>query len=267
MKQFKASDFGFVICAYKESPYLEECICSLKRQDIQVKISLATSTPNKHIESLVRKYQLEYFINTEKSGIAEDWNFALTVTDKKVVTIAHQDDVYKPDYVKEILKNINKQDNVLIAFTNYGELRNGEYVENNKLLNTKRFMLIPLKNKSLQKMCFVRRRILSFGSAICCPSVTFIKENLPQPIFHSGFRSNVDWQAWEIISKMKGAFVYCDNILMYHRIHQESATTEIIADNDRAKEDYEMFCKFWPRWIAGILEFFYKKGEDSNLLK
>ncbi len=267
MNHFEASDFEFVICAYKESPYLEECICSLQNQDLQVKIALATSTPNEHIESLVRKYQLEYYINTGNSGIAEDWNFALAVTDKRVVTIAHQDDVYKPDYVREILKNINKQDNTLIAFTNYGELRNGEYITDNRLLNMKRFMLIPLKNKSLQKIGFVRRRILSFGSAICCPSVTFIKENLPYPVFYSGYRSNVDWQAWEMISKMKGAFVYCDNILMYHRIHQESATTEIILDNGRTKEDYEMFCKFWPRWVARLLELFYKKGEESNSLE
>ena len=123
----------------------------MQNQDLQVKIALATSTPNEHIESLVRKYQLEYYINTGNSGIAEDWNFALAVTDKRVVTIAHQDDVYKPDYVREILKNINKQDNTLIAFTNYGELRNGEYITDNRLLNMKRFMLIPLKNKKSTK--------------------------------------------------------------------------------------------------------------------
>ena len=54
---------------------------------------------------------------------------------------------------------------------------------------------------------------------------------------------------------------------MYHRIHEQSATTATIADNARSKEDYEMFCKFWPKWIAKIIEYFYKKGEASNLLK
>ena len=43
--------------------------------------------------------------------------------------------------------------------------------------------------------------------------------------------------------------------------------TEIIADNDRSAEDLDMFKKFWPGWIARIIEHFYKKGEDSNNLK
>lgn len=267
MNKYTSSDFEFVICAYKRSPYLEECINSLQNQKVKVKIALVTSTPNEYIESLVKKYQLAYYINTGKSGISEDWNFSLSVSDKRVVTIAHQDDIYEPDYVKEILKNINKHDNTLIAFTNYGELRNGIRITDNTLLHTKRLMLLLLRNRNLQKVRFVRRRILSFGSAICCPSVTFIKENLPNNIFRSGYRSNVDWQAWEMISNMKGAFVYCNDILMYHRIHKESATTAIIADNDRTKEDYEMFCKFWPKWAAKILEYFYKKSENSNSLK
>ena len=70
-----------------------------------------------------------------------------------------------------------------------------------------------------------------------------------------------------MISRLRGAFVYCDDILMYHRIHEESATTAIIADNDRTKEDFEMFCRFWPKWIARILERFYRKSEDSNMLE
>lgn len=266
MKKFMPSDFEFVICAYEQSRYLEECICSLLHQNIQVKIALATSTPNNYIELLVRKYRLEYHINTESKGIANDWNFALSVANRKVVTIAHQDDIYEPNYVQEILDNINKHNNTLIAFSNYGELRNGERVTNNKLLNIKRFMLLPLKYRHMQKRRFIRRRILSFGSAICCPSVTYIKDNLPQHIFSPGYRSDIDWQAWETISKMQGAFVYCDNILMYHRIHEESATTAIIADNDRTSEDYEMFCKFWPECIAKILEYFYRKSEVSNRL-
>ena len=264
MSNFKPSDYRFVICAYKESPYLEECICSLKNQKISVKILLVTSTPNPYIENLVEKYQLEYHINTGRSGIAEDWNFGLGKAAGKVVTIAHQDDIYEPDFAKKILENINRHEKPLIAFTDYGEIRNGKRVTDNRLLKIKRIMLLPLRSRKLQEIRFVRRRILSFGSPICCPSVTFVKENLPNVIFTPGYRGGIDWQAWERISRLKGAFVYCRDLLMFHRIHKESATTAIIADQDRTKEDYEMFCKFWPRWVAGIIEHFYSKGEESN---
>lgn len=264
MSSYKAEDYVFVICAYKESPYLEECICSLKKQRVQTRVILVTSTPNAHIEALVQKYHLPYYINTGKAGIAQDWNFGLGKADGGVVTIAHQDDIYEPDFAGKVLEQINKHKKTLIAFTDYGELRNGERVTDNRLLNVKRIMLLPLRSKKLQRVRFVRRRILSFGSPVCCPSVTFVKENLPENVFTPGYRSDVDWQAWEKISRLQGAFAYCRDVLMFHRIHEESATTAIIADNDRTKEDYEMFCRFWPKWIAGIIEHFYRKGEESN---
>lgn len=266
MHILKANDYVFVIPAYKESPYLEACIRSLKQQQLPVKIIIVTSTPNRHIEALVQEYKLEYYINTGKSGIAEDWNFGLNMAKGRVVTIAHQDDIYEPAFAKTVLEEINRHTHPLIAFTDYGELRNGVRVTNNRLLNIKRIMLFPLRSRKLQEIRFIRRRILSFGSPICCPSVTFVKENLPKAIFTSGYRSDVDWQAWERLSRYQGAFVYCKKILMFHRIHEDSETTAIIADNERTKEDYDMLCKFWPGWIAGIIEHFYRKGEGSNRL-
>ena len=42
----------FVICAYKESAFLEECILSLKKQTVRSNILIATSTPNKYIDDI-----------------------------------------------------------------------------------------------------------------------------------------------------------------------------------------------------------------------
>ena len=41
MNHFEASDFEFVICAYKESPYLEECICSFAESGFTSKNSIS----------------------------------------------------------------------------------------------------------------------------------------------------------------------------------------------------------------------------------
>ncbi len=266
MSHFKAADYVFVICAYKESPYLEACIRSLKRQELPAKILLVTSTPNSHIESLVQKYKLEYHINTGKGGIAEDWNFGLHMAKGRLVTIAHQDDIYEPAFAKTVLEEVNRHSRPLIAFTDYGELRNDTQVAKNLLLHVKRLMLFPMRIRKFQDIRFIRRRILSFGSPICCPSVTFVKENLPEPVFTSGYRSDVDWQAWERLSKYKGSFIYCKEILMFHRIHEESETTAIIANQGRTKEDFDMLCRFWPKPIAGLIGHFYRKGEISNRL-
>ena len=264
MNHYNKSDYVFVICAYGESQYLEECILSLLNQSIPTGIIIATSTPNEHIAALAAKYHLQVYVNDGPKGIAEDWNFGYQKAHGKIVTIAHQDDIYEPCFAQTNLEKINRARHPLIAFSDYGEIRDRKRVVSNRLLNIKRIMLFPLRFTSLQRVRFVRRRILSFGSAICCPSVTYVKENLPGIIFEPGYKGNIDWQAWEKLSRLKGSFVFCNDILMFHRIHSESATTVNIAGNDRTKEDYEMFCKFWPKKIAGLIEFFYRSGEKSN---
>ncbi|MCR5102757.1 MAG: glycosyltransferase family 2 protein [Butyrivibrio sp.] len=265
--KYTNKDHTFAICAYGESKYLEECIKSVKAQTIKTNIIMATSTPNDYIKGLADKYEIKLFINTAKSNIASDWNFAYKNAGTDLVTITHQDDIYKERYAESVINNFNKAAKPLIAFTDYSELREGGVeVSDNKLLNIKRVMLSPLKIRGFWKSKFVRRRILSFGSPICCPSVTFVKSNLPDEVFKVRFRGGVDWEAWEMISRLKGSFVYCPEILMSHRIHEESATTTIIADNDRTKEDFEMFCRFWPKWIAKIIEHFYSDSEKQNEL-
>lgn len=51
---------------------------------------------------------------------------------------------------------------------------------------------------------------------------------------------------------------------MYNRIHPDSETTKLVENSIRKKEDREMFEKFWPKPIAGILAGFYTKSEKSN---
>ena len=131
----------------------------------------------------------------------------------------------------------------------------------------KRTMLLPLHLKIFHNSIFVRRRVLSFGCPICCPSVTFVKDNLPDQIFFPGFRSDEDWQAWELLSRKRGAFVYCNRILMYHRIHDGSETSAILGDSARGNEDFQMFCKFWPKPIARLLTRAYSSSEKSNELE
>lgn len=262
--EFTEDDHTFVICAYKESAFLEECIESLEKQNKKSKILLATSTPNDYIKDIARRHGLEVNVNTGEKGLAGDWNYAYSIADTNLITIAHQDDVYLPAYSESIIRAFNESKNPLIAFSDYGELRNGKPVYKNKLLKIKRILLLPLRIKAFHKSIFVRRRVMSIGSAICCPAVSFYAPALPKKIFTSEFKSNSDWQAWERLSKRKGEFIYVKTPLMLHRIHHESTTSQIIEDDNRGQEDYAMFCKFWPKSIARLISGVYKNSEKSN---
>ena len=82
----------FAICAYKDSPYLEECMASVKRQSCSSEVICCTSTPSPYISRLAEKYGIPLYVREGKSGIREDWLFAYEKAGGKFVTIAHQDD-------------------------------------------------------------------------------------------------------------------------------------------------------------------------------
>lgn len=261
---YTSFDHTYALCAYKESAYLEECVKSLLAQTVKSNIIIATSTPNTHIEDVAKKYSIPLYINDGIKGIGGDWNFAYGKAETPLVTIAHQDDIYEPQYTEAMLQFLNKAKDPIIYFCGYGELRDGEKVYNNTILKVKRLMLSPLKIKGFWTSRFVRRRILSLGCPICCPAVTFVKNRVGDNPFTNDYLSDIDWQQWEIQSRKSGSFVYNSKPLMCHRIHEESATTEIIGDSKRSKEDFDMFCKFWPRTIAKLIARLYSNSEKSN---
>ena len=51
---------------------------------------------------------------------------------------------------------------------------------------------------------------------------------------------------------------------MGHTISEETTTTEIINAGIRTKEDFIMFKKFWPSFIAKIITKLYKLSEKNN---
>ena len=261
---YTINDHTYVLCAYKESAFLEDCVKSLLSQTMKIRILIATSTPNEHISAIAEKYNLDVFVNEGEKGIGGDWNFAYDKAQTPLVTIAHQDDVYEPEHTEKMLEYINKSKDPIIYFSGYGELRNGEKVYDNSILKIKKIMLAPLKIKAFWTSKFIRRRVLAFGNCICCPSVTYVKEKVGDTPFTNDYLSNIDWQQWELLSKERGSFVYNKQPLMCHRIHEESTTSEIIGDNKRNLEDFHMFCKFWPKPIAKFIAKVYSKSEKSN---
>ena len=180
---YTPQDHTFAVCAYGESPYLEECILSLKEQTLSTNILLATSTPNELIQSLCEKYNILMHVNPGPGGIAGDWNFAVSVCTTPLVTIAHQDDLYKPNYAEYMLERVNSSSRPLIYFTNYGELRDGEEVLENRLLKVKRRLLCSLSKPENAGKAWAKRRALELGCAICCPSTTLVLPNLEVPVF------------------------------------------------------------------------------------
>ena len=91
MKEFK--NHTFVVCAYKQSEYLEECIQSLKKQNVQSNIIISTSTPNEYITNIAKKYDLPVYINDGETK-------RLCLIEKKI---------FIPQYWKEVKDRVGKE--------------------------------------------------------------------------------------------------------------------------------------------------------------
>lgn len=255
----------FVVLAYQCSNYLEPCIKSALNQSTPSQVIIATTTPNSFIKTIAKKYKIK-LIEGQHSNIGGDFDFALSCADTDLVTIAHQDDIYEPTYTEQIIESYQKHPKSSIIFTDYYELRNNKKIYTNTNLKIKRILLTPIRIKKSLRSKFFKRQILRFGCTICCPAVTFVTKNCPKKIFSSNFHCNVDWHAWEQLSKRKGAFTFVPHTLMGHRISESSTTSKIIDEGIRTQEDYKIFRRFWPKPIAKIITMFYKKSEKSNQL-
>lgn len=261
---FTADNHTFVVCAYGDSPYLSDCMLSLLRQHIASRIVIATSTPSEYLTRVAERYECDLLVREGESDIAADWNFAIGCAQTPLVTVAHQDDVYMPNYVDNMLDKINRSNKPLVYFSNYGELRDGEYIQSSRMLAVKRKLLKPLTSSLSWNNKRLRRKCLSFGNPICCPSVTYVLDNLAQPIFVEGMRSNIDWDAWERLSHLDGAFVYDSDVLLYHRLHDASETSACIVDSTRTREDLMMLKKYWPSPLAYLINGVYSLSQRCN---
>ena len=255
----------FVVLAYKESPYLEECLKSVSNQEYKSKVVIATTTDNEYIRNLAKKYKVDV-VAGKHTNIGGDFDFAISTGKTELVTVAHQDDFYDASYSKRMVDLYLKYPDANILFSDYYEIRKKDKVTSNTNLKIKRILLFPLRCHKLSNLKLIKRWGIRFGNGICCPAVTFVVKNCPKEIFSSDYLCNIDWFAWENLSKLKGRFIYDKKILMGHRISEESTTTDIIKNGIRTKEDYSIYCKFWPRWIAKLLTKAYKNSEKSNQL-
>ena len=255
----------FVVVAYKESEYLEECVKSLLNQTVKSNILISTSTPNDLIYNVAKKYNLEVRVNTGEKGIGPDWNFAVEQAETQYVTLSHQDDLYDEHYLEEVQKGIEKNPDFVMVFTNHKEIRDGKIVKKNINLIIKSILVSPIR--IFKKPRWAKRLILKFGNPISCPSVCLNTKKVGKRPYREDMNSNIDWGTWIDFADIKGAFVYVSKIVFYHRIHEESETSNCINSNKREKEDFEMFKRLWPEWFAKFIMIFYKHAEDANKIK
>jgi glycosyltransferase involved in cell wall biosynthesis len=248
---------GFVVPAYGNSPHLRECLQSLRQQTRPSPIVICTSTPYEGLQALADEFGARLVVHSPNAGIGRDWNVALQNAGAHWATLAHQDDVYLPHFAADTLAAVQRHPDALLVMTAYGERVDAR---------TRTFTLMLAVKRVLQALAFLgrnaigtrgaKRRLLRFGCAIACPSVTLrLTPELPQ--FREDLRLNLDWDMWLRLAAQHGAFARVRKVSMLHRIHAGSETSGGTRAGIRAREDLLMFSALWPVPIARLLARVY----------
>lgn len=263
---YTKADHTFAICAYKTSPYLEECIQSIVKQEVLGSVIVTTYTPNSYIQDLCSKYSLPLYIGeTNKDSAKDSFNFAASKIDTPLYTLCHQDDIYMEKYLINALKNLNKAKDPLLYFSDYYELRKEKVIKTNKILKFKRFLLYPFQFPFFQKSKLIRRRVLGLGNPFCNPTWCYVKSKMPNPLFeNSNIIMSLDYEFIEILSHEIGSFVYGDSVDLLHRIHKETGTTAAINSGVRTSEELIILNRLWPKSIAKVISKFYSMAQNNN---
>lgn len=244
----------FAVPAFGDSQYLEECLISLKKQTIPCEIVITSPNTTDYLRTISQKYAVQLAISHDAAhSIARDWSFAYNQTRTPYVTLAHQDDIYAPNYAEMFLTLADElEGNFIFLFSDYTELH-GNYA--NPFI--KKLLLFPFSITNHINSYLFKKLLFAFGQPVPTPSVMFNKNKIGTFSFSSEFQCNMDWDAWLRLSATQGSIGYVKNRLMTHRIHSEAQTSLLIKRGIRQKEDAVIFSRLWPHWIALILTHLY----------
>jgi glycosyltransferase involved in cell wall biosynthesis len=234
-------------------------------QSVRSELLLCTSTPSQYLEKISIQYGIPLRVTAPGQGIAHDWNFGLQCASTRYVTLAHQDDIYLPTYTAACLAAAGRHPDTLIAFPDYIELVDGLDRSGTLMLRIKklmRFTAMPFTDNV--RASFRKKSVIAFGSPIPAPGVMYNLDRLSGFRFSNDFSINMDWDAWARMADMNGRFVHVKQVLMKHRIHPESATSEGLKHNLRQAEDLRMFMRFWPAPVARVIAWLYAGSYRSN---
>ncbi len=255
----------FAISAYGDSPYLEDCLRSLKAQTAgDACIIICTSTPDAFIKGLAAKYDVPFYARDGASSLRDDWNFAVETAVREMkaelVTVAHQDDLYHPDYLKALKAACRIYPDLSVFCTRYRTINAASEPVRGTAEAVKRILRLPLRLRRLADRTLIKRSALIFGNSIGCPTCTYNVTRTGLPVFCNDYHFVIDWETLWRLGGMPGRFVCLEKELLDYRVHDQAETKKNIKNHVREQEEQEMFERIWPRPVARLLMHFYKKA-------
>lgn len=244
--------------AHGDSPFLDGCLRSLRAQTVASGIVVTTSTPSPLIDRAAAAQDAPVVVNPRSEGIAADWNFAMSVPQAHRVTLAHQDDIYFPAFAARSLGLLDDHPEAVVCFTGYEEVDDDGQITGSKLSFVKHLLeRVTLGDHTVARGARLRA-YLSFGNPLPCSSVTFDRDRIGDFRFADNLSSNLDWDAWLRLAEKGQALARAPERLVGRRHNALTATSRLIRDGVRQREDLMMFRRLWPSPLAEAIAYAYR---------
>ncbi len=252
----------FAVAAYGESPYLPLLLHSLKMQSIKSRVIICTSTPNRYITRLSAEYGYPVYVRNGAHGLQADWNFAyeMGAGEARLVTIAHQDDLYFPDYTKALLYAFSHYPDMSVFCCRYDTIDGRGNTIDGRAESVKRLLRLRLRRHDRADRTAVKLSALRYGNGIGCPSCTYHTAYCPAPLFRNDYKFVIDWDTLIRLAEAPGRFICIEKPLMAYRVHAGAETMRNIENHNREKEEQMMFRKLHSALVTKLLMHFYKKS-------
>ncbi len=260
MRPHYETNHTFAICAFGDSPYLEQCIRSLIRQSVPTNIILCTSTPSPYLDEMADRYGIPLCVREGESSICDDWNFAYDTARTQYVTLAHQDDAYDKNYTRVLFDKREHWTDMSIFFSAYRTIKDGRVDSWERSSLVKKALCLPVSLTPAADSRLIKRSCLVLGNGISCPMTTYNKNMVGDTVFHSHHQFVLDWETYLRFADMPGRFVYSTKPLGYFRIHDQATTRRCIDSQVRAKEDWSVFRRLWPESVAKVIMRLYRSS-------
>ena len=257
----QALSHEFVVLAYGDSPYLPDCLASVCRQSGS-RVTVTTPVLSPYISDMARSHCVPVQVSQGRRGIAADWNFALDCATADLVTLAHQDDLYYPDFAQQTRALFGVAPNASLCFTDYEEIDDrGNPLARGRVLRVKHILrALAVGGREVVQSRAGKRGLLAFGSVVPCPSVTLNRKVIQGFPFlrrlsdQSGLGRMVATAPSEPPVRLQPAGADGTPAA------SGAETSRSKQDGRRREEDRRMFHRIWPAPIAGVLASLYRVG-------
>ena len=264
-----------IVPNYNHAQYLEQRLGSVFRQtypDFEV-IILDDCSTDKSLEVINRykdnQHLSQIVINETNSGsVFKQWKKGFGLAKGEWIWIAESDDYCELNFLAELMEEIHRHENVVVAYSNYVKCD-----EDANILSRSK----EQKNRCYDGGEFVRRR-LARACVIGNASGAVFKKSVLERISEKflSYKSTGDYQFWSEVAAC-GNVVKVGKNLSYWRQSAHSVTGNSLSRGITAKEDrrvYEDICRrfqlnAWERYMAYAqhLSFYRTAYYDSEEIR